>query len=84
MHSMNFFSGPPHKVMFRLTKLFQLLRLLRVSRIWRYMHQWDEMFNLPYDSALAFFSYGFQTHLRIQNFYRQTYCKPKIEFFQPF
>merc|ERR1712123_511310 len=39
----------------RLTKLFQLLRLLRVSRIWRYMHQWDEMFNLPYDSALVFF-----------------------------
>jgi hypothetical protein len=37
----------------RLTKLFQLLRLLRVSRIWRYMHQWDEMFNLPYDSALV-------------------------------
>ena len=39
----------------RLTKLFQLLRLLRVSRIWRYMHQWDEMFNFPYDSALVLF-----------------------------
>jgi len=37
----------------RLTKGFQLLKLLRVSRIWRYMHQWDEMFNLPFDSALV-------------------------------
>jgi hypothetical protein len=38
----------------RLTKLFQLLRLLRVSRISRYMQQWDEMFNLPYDSAIIY------------------------------
>ena len=38
----------------RLTKLFRLLRLLRVSRIWRYMHQWDDFFNLPYDSALVY------------------------------
>ena len=43
------------KFYLRLTKGFQLLKLLRVSRIWRYMHQWDEMFNLPYDSALVLF-----------------------------
>lgn len=41
------------KFYLRLTKGFQLLKLLRVSRIWRYMHQWDEMFNLPFDSALV-------------------------------
>ena len=38
-----------------LEKLFQLLRLLRVSRMWRYMHQCDEIFSLPFESAVMLF-----------------------------